>query len=121
MLRTGRGITQERPMTVSIRTLCRVALVAAGLALGTQAQAATATIDCVGGTLSFANNVLTCTPATTGGGDTAPGGCSLSVSPGSGSTATNVTLTAACTSGTTPIALAWSGAAGTGNCPASMA
>ena len=108
-------------MTVSIRSLCRMALVAAGLALGTQAQAATATIDCVGGTLSFANNVLTCTPATTGGGDTAPGGCSLTATPGSGSTATHVMLTAACTSGTTPIALAWSGAAGTGSCPTSMA
>ena len=107
-------------MTVSIRTLCRMALVAAGLAFGTQAQAVTATIDCVGGTLTFANNVLTCTPSG-GSGDTPPGSCSLTANPTSGAVATNVTLTAACGSGTTPIALAWSGAAGTGSCPTSMA
>lgn len=49
-----------------------------------------------------------------------PGGCTLSASPSSGTTATNVTLTAACSSGTTPITLAWTGT-GTGACPTSMA
>ncbi|MEO8485283.1 MAG: hypothetical protein ABI585_03000 [Betaproteobacteria bacterium] len=51
----------------------------------------------------------------------APTGCSLSASPSSGGPAAqNVTLTAACSSGTTPIALAWSGASGTGGCPTTM-
>lgn len=50
---------------------------------------------------------------------TQPGGCTLSASPSSGSAATNVTLTAACSTGTTPITLAWTGT-GTGSCPTSM-
>jgi len=181
-------------MYESIRNLCRLALVAVGLTLGsTGAYAATATIDCPGGTLSFANNVLTCTVGTkcsitgptsaiintqftlnascpsgstytwagTGGasscsgatcditeastgaksytvqtetagslsngygvtitsGAVAPSGCSLSASPSTGPSGSNVTLTANCTAGTMPIVVVWGGAAGTATCPTAI-
>ena len=182
-------------MTVSIRTLSRMALVAAGLALSAPAMAATATIDCGTGTPSWNSNTstLSCgaggskctisgpssavvstqftlnascpsgtnynwtgsgaascsgascdvTEGTTGNktyavstettgslsnnfvvnitsGAVAPSGCSLTASPTSGPSGTNVTLTANCTSGTSPIAISWGGASGTGGCPTSF-
>ncbi|MFO1281206.1 MAG: hypothetical protein U1F51_01880 [Burkholderiales bacterium] len=42
------------------------------------------------------------------------------MNPTSGSAATNVTLTADCTSGTDPINIAWTGSGTQGNCPASF-
>jgi hypothetical protein len=182
-------------MSDSIRTICRLALVAVGLTLGSPAAyAATATIDCGNGTPTWnastntlscqvgskctisgptsaiVNNLFTltascpsgstytwtggaatsCTGAscditetvtgnksytvateTTGSvsniytvnitsGAVAPSGCSLSASPSTGPSGSNVTLTANCTSGTMPITIAWGGASGTGSCPTSI-
>ena len=49
-----------------------------------------------------------------------PSGCSLSANPGSGPSGSNVTLTASCTAGTNPIAIAWGGATGTSGCATTM-
>jgi hypothetical protein len=86
---------------------------------------------CTANEASTGHQTYTATPNTAGAPGTktvnwtntttAPSGCSLVASPNSGGpTSQNVLLTAACTSGTTPIALSWSGASGTGGCPTSM-
>jgi len=183
-------------MSDSFRTICRLALVAVGLTLGsTGAYAATATIDCGAGTPSWnaGTNTLSCqagskctisgpnsavistlftltascpsgstytwtgtggasscsgttcdiTEGSTGNksytvatetagsvsnsytvsitsGAVAPSGCSLSASPSTGPSGSNVTLTANCTAGTMPVAIVWGGASGTGACPVSI-
>src|SRR5678815_4890775 len=106
MLRTGRGITQERPMTVSIRTLSRMALVAAGLALSAPAMAATATIDCGTGTPSWNSSTSTLSCGAGGSKCTISGPSSVIIN-------TQFTLNASCPSGTN---YTWTGSGGASNC-----
>lgn len=116
-------------------TFSRAALVAIGLTLA-PAAFAQGTFNCGTGFTPVVNgNEVTCqmacatgtpTPTitgsslsftcSTGGGPVPPSGCKITASPSSGSTATDVTLTLSCTSGTLPINVQWSGAA-PGNCP----
>lgn len=116
-------------------TLCRATIVAIGLSTA-PAAFAQGTLNCPSGfTPLVSGNEVTCqmactsgtpTPTitgsslsftcSTGGGDVAPAGCTLSASPTSGTAATDVTLTLKCTSGTLPINVAWQGSA-PGNCP----
>ncbi|HEY8242755.1 MAG TPA: hypothetical protein VII68_04790 [Casimicrobiaceae bacterium] len=183
-------------MSESFRTICRVALVAAGLTLGSPAAfAATATLDCGTGTptwnsststlscgagsskcsisgptsavintqftlnascpsgstytwtgsqaagcsgatcniteTSTGNKIYTVATETAGSvsnnytvnitsGAVVPSGCTLSANPGSGPSGSNVTLTATCTAGTSPVTIAWGGASGTSGCPTSF-
>ena len=87
-------------MTDSIRNLCRLAVVAAGLALGSQAHAASVTVDagaaCTAFSWNQATSTLTCQVTTdcviTGATSAAPG--------------SNVALTASCPTSTT---ITWSG------------
>ena len=92
-------------MTVSLHTLCRFAVLAVGLALGGQASAGTATIDCGTGSPSWNSqtNTLSCGA---GGGSQ----CSIS-GPNSAVVSTQFTLTANCPSGST---YTWTGGAATG-------
>ena len=95
-------------MSDSIRNLCRLAVLAAGLAFGAQAQAATATLDCGTGTPQWnsSSNTLTCVA---GGGTQ----CSIS-GPTSAVVNTSFQLTASCPSGTGPYT--WTGTGGASSC-----
>lgn len=119
-------------------TFSRAALVAIGLALapaafaqgtfscasgftpiftgvGTQNLEATCGVTCPSGQVASVNgNTVSCSGGTPV--DVAPGGCTLTASPTTGSSATNVTLTYKCTSGTLPISVAWQGGTPPGNC-----
>lgn len=119
-------------------TFSRAALVAIGLALapaafaqgtfscasgftpiftgvGTQNLEATCGVTCPSGQVaSVSGNTVSCSGGTPV--DVAPGGCTLTASPTTGSTATNVTLTYKCTSGTLPISVEWQGGTPPGNC-----
>lgn len=87
--------------------------------VGTQSLEATCGVSCPSGqTASVNGNTVSCSGGTPV--DVVPAGCKLTASPTSGSTATNVTLTLSCTSGTLPIDVAWSGGVAPGNCPSSM-
>jgi len=92
-------------MTVSLNTLCRFAVLAVGLALGGQASAGTATIDCGTGSPSW--NSQTNTLSCGAGGGTQ---CSIT-GPNSAAVNTQFTLTANCPSGST---YTWTGGAATG-------
>ena len=92
-------------MTVSIRTLCRLALVAAAVAFGSPAYAGTATIDCGAGSPSWnsSTNTLSCGSGTK---------CSIS-GPSSVVVNNSFTLTASCPSGST---YTWVGTGGASSC-----
>src|SRR5436190_4888267 len=93
MLRTRRGITQERPMSVSIRNICRLAVVVFGLALASQGHAGSVTIDAGGACTGFTwdGSKLTCLVTTD---------CVIS-GPTTGTPGSNITLTASCPTSTT--------------------
>lgn len=87
-------------MTVSIRTFCRMALGAAGLALGAQAHAASVTVNagaaCTAFTWDQATSTLTCQVSTA---------CVIS-GPTSAAPNTDITLSASCPTSTT---ITWGG------------
>jgi len=130
-------------MTHLFTTIGRAALVALGLAVapaafaqstascpsgmapqwsgdGSSSASYVCALTCTGGQVATVNgNSVSCTGG--GGGPVAPSGCTLGRSPANGGpSATNVTLTLSCSSGTLPISVAWQGGNAPGNCPTSM-
>lgn len=115
------GSPREEDSVPRLRTaLGRAALLALGLAafsctgvsprLEPQATGQVVGVD--------ANDVVT---STDGGGTEVPSGCRLTANPSSGGPGpTAVELTLACTAGTLPISVAWSGGLTPGDCPTSM-
>jgi hypothetical protein len=94
---------------------------------GNQSVEVTCGVTCPTGQVAAVTNpqsnqaAVTCSAG--GGGDIAASGCSISANPGNNNanpgTATDVTLTLTCQSGTLPLAVVWSGGAPAG-CPTSM-
>lgn len=130
-------------MTHLFTTIGRAALVALGLAVapaafaqstascptgmapqwsgdGSSSASYVCALTCTGGQVAtVSGNQVSCTGG--GGGPVAPSGCTLGRSPANGGpSATNVTLTLSCSSGTLPINVAWQGGNAPGNCPTSM-